>query len=216
VLARAGYSGSQQWAASWGGDEVGTELGLRSAIVKLQRAGFIGFPTWGSDTGGYYAFSDREVFARWLQFSALTPIMEIGGIGSRSPWNMPAEPRFDTELIEIYARYVKLHHALIPYTAAQADLAGAQGLPIARAMIFDFPGDARFADSWDQYMYGPDLLVAPIWKSGAREREVLIPAGVWNLYWDQSQSWTGPATITVAAALDTLPLFIRNGATVID
>jgi alpha-D-xyloside xylohydrolase len=216
VLARAGYSGSQQWAASWGGDDVGTELGLRSAIVKLQRAGFIGFPTWGSDTGGYYAFSDREVFARWLQFSALTPIMEIGGIGSRSPWNMPAEPRFDTELIEIYARYVKLHHALIPYTAAQADLAGTQGLPIARAMIFDFPDDARFADSWDQYMYGPDLLVAPIWKIGAREREVLLPEGVWNLYWDQSQSWTGPTTITIAAALDMLPLFIRDGATVID
>ncbi len=215
VLARAGYSGSQQWAASWGGDDVGTELGLRSAIVKLQRAGFIGFPTWGSDTGGYYSFNNREVFARWLQFSALTPIMEIGGTGSHAPWNMPTEPKFDTELIEIYARYVKLHHALIPYTAAQADLASTEGLPIARAMIFDFPNDARFADSWDQYMYGPDLLVAPIWQIGSRERQVLIPEGVWKLYWDQSQSWTGPATITIPATLDTLPLFIREGATVI-
>jgi len=215
VLARAGYSGSQQWAASWGGDDVGTELGLRSAIVKLQRCGFIGFPTWGSDTGGYYSFTNREVFARWLQFSALTPIMEIGGTGSHAPWNMPTEPKFDTELIEIYARYVKLHHALIPYTAAQADLASTEGLPIARAMIFDFPNDARFADSWDQYMYGPDLLVAPIWQIGSRERQVLIPEGVWSLYWDQSQSWAGPATITIPATLDTLPLFIREGATVI-
>lgn len=216
VLARAGYSGAQQWTASWGGDDMGTELGLRSAIVKLQRAGFIGFPTWGSDTGGYYSFKNREVFARWLQFSALTPIMEIGGIGSHAPWNMPTEPKFDTELIDIYARYVKLHHALIPYTAAQADLAGTEGLPIARAMIFDFPNDARFADSWDQYMYGPELLVAPIWQIGSRERQVLIPEGVWNLYWDQSQSWTGPTTITISAALDMLPLFIREGATVID
>jgi len=216
VLARAGYSGSQQWAASWGGDDVGTELGLRSAIVKLQRAGFIGFPTWGSDTGGYYPFRNREVFARWLQFSALTPIMEIGGIGSHAPWNMPTEPVFDTELIEIYARYVKLHHALIPYTAAQADQVNSTGLPIARAMIFDFPNDARFADSWDQYMYGPDLLVAPIWQIGARERQVLIPAGIWKLYWDRTQSWTGPTTISIPAALDTLPLFIRDGATVID
>jgi alpha-glucosidase (family GH31 glycosyl hydrolase) len=215
VLARAGYSGSQQWAASWGGDDVGTELSLRSCIIKLQRAGFIGFPTWGSDTGGYYAFSDREVFARWLQFSALTPIMEIGGIGSRSPWNMPTEPNVDTQMIEIYARYVNLHHALIPYTAAQADLASTQGIPIARAMMFDFPEDARFADSWDQYMYGPDLLVAPVWQSGVRQREVLIPAGTWRLYWDQSQSWTGPTTISIAADLETLPLFIRDGATVI-
>ncbi len=215
VLARAGYSGSQQWAASWGGDDLGTELGLRSAIVKLQRAGFIGFPTWGSDTGGYYPFENREVFARWLQFSALTPIMEIGGIGSHAPWNMPTEPKFDTELIDIYARYVKLHHALIPYTAAQADLVNSTGLPIARAMMFDFPNDARFADSWDQYMYGPDLLVAPIWQSGSRERQVLIPTGIWKLYWDPSQSWAGPTTITIAAPLDMLPLFIREGATVI-
>ncbi len=106
--------------------------------------------------------------------------MEIGGTGSHAPWNMPTEPKFDTELIEIYARYVKLHHALIPYTAAQADLASTEGLPIARAMIFDFPNDARFADSWDQYMYGPDLLVAPIWQIGSRERQVLIPEGVWK------------------------------------
>ncbi|MEZ5502285.1 MAG: glycoside hydrolase family 31 protein [Halioglobus sp.] len=200
LIARAGYSGSQQWAASWGGDDVGTELGLRSAIVKLQRAGFIGFPTWGSDTGGYYPFRQREVFARWLQFSALTPIMEIGGIGSHAPWAMPTDPAFDEEMIAIYARYVKLHHDLIPYTAAQADLASSQGLPIARAMVFDFPDDPRFADSWDQYMYGPDLLVAPIWQVGSRERQVLVPAGTWRLFWDPNQSWTGPATITSGSA----------------
>jgi len=216
VMARAGYSGSQQWAVSWGGDDRGTELGLRSAIVRMQRSGFIGFPTWGSDTGGYYPFNDREVFARWLQFSALTPIMEIGGIGSHQPWDMPTEPRFDTELIDIYTRYVKLHHDLLPYTARQADRASSEGMPIARAMVFDFPDDSRFADSWEQFMYGPDLLVAPVWRSGAREKRVLIPEGTWNDYWNQSRSWTGPAEITVDAPLDVLPLFIRSGATVTD
>ena len=215
VISRAGYSGSQQWAGSWGGDDQGSELGLRSAIVRMQRAGFIGFPTWGSDTGGYYAFQDREVFARWLQFSALTPIMEIGGIGSHQPWDMPGEPHFDTELIDIYTRYVKLHHDLVAYTARQADLASATGMPIARAMVFDFPGDPRFADSWEQFMYGPDLLVAPVWRSGEREKRVLIPEGTWKLYWDPSQSWTGPTEITIPAPLDVLPLFIRAGATVL-
>jgi len=216
VLSRAGYSGSQRWAANWGGDDRGSEAGLRSAIVRMQRAGFIGFPTWGSDTGGYYAFRDREVFARWLQFSALTPIMEIGGIGSRSPWAMPGEPYFDTELIDIYTRYVRLHHDLLAYTARQADLAAATGMPIARAMVFDFPEDPRFADCWEQYMYGPDLLVAPVWRSGAREQRVLIPEGVWSLFWDRSRSWTGPTEITLAAPLDVLPLFIRDGATVLE
>jgi alpha-D-xyloside xylohydrolase len=81
-------------------------------------------------------------------------------------------------------------------------------------MLFDFPGDPRFADSWEQYMYGPDLLVAPVWRSGAREKRVLLPEGTWNSYWDPSQSWEGPADITVPAPLDRLPLFIRDGASV--
>jgi len=216
VLARAGYSGSQRWAASWGGDDVGTEAGLRSAIVKVQRAAFLGFPFWGSDTGGYYPFSDREVFARWLQFSALTPIMEIGGIGSRQPWDMPGEPAFDEELIAIYARYVQLHHDLQPYTVRQARKASSDGTPIARPMVFDFPDDPRFGDSWQQYMYGPDLLVAPVWRSGAREKHVLLPEGTWNLYWDRQQSWRGPTELILPAPLALLPLFVRDGAKVTD
>ncbi len=221
VMARAGYAGAQRFGVFWGGDApgsdafgrgAGTDLGLRAAIISLQRAGFMGFPIWGSDTGGYYEFKDRDVFARWLQFSALCPIMEIGGVGSHAPWDMPTEPRFDEEMIEIYRRYVQLHHDLQPYTSRHARVAAEPGLPIARSLVFDFPDDPTVRDMWDEYLFGDDLLVAPIWRTGERAREVYLPEGEWEDFWHGEQRYTGPVTISVDAPLDTLPLFVRVGA----
>jgi len=211
LMPRSGYSGSQQYAIHWGGDSPGTsDLGLRMAIIGLQRAGFMGFTTWGSDTGGYYEFTDREVFARWLQFSAFCPIMEIGGEGTHAPWDMPTDPAFDEEMIEIYRRYVQVHHDLQPYLVQLADQVAETGLPIARAMVFDYPDDPEMLDRWDQFMLGPDVLVAPVWRSGDRQREVVIPAGVWESLWDRDQTWTGPSTVTVDAPLDTIPVFVTT------
>ncbi len=211
LMPRAGYSGSQQYAVHWGGDTPGTsDLGLRMAIIELQRAGFMGFPVWGSDTGGYYEFDDREVFARWLWFSAFCPIMEIGGEGSHAPWDMPTEPAYDEEMIEIYRRAVQLHHDLQPLFSELADQATNTGMPIARAMVFDFPDDPDMLDRWDQFMLGPSLMVAPVWRSGERSREVILPAGEWEWLWDRSQTWMGPATITVDSPLDTIPAFVRH------
>jgi len=223
VLFRAGYTGAQQWGAAWAGDlpgahlggfGPGTDKGLRAAILALLRAGFLGYPFWGSDTGGYVEFEDREVFARWLAFSAFTPIMEIGGQGAHAPWDMPTEPRFDEEMIDIYRRYVRLHHALIPLVMAWRDGPARRGVPVARALVFDHPDDPATWDLWDQYLYGEDLLVAPVWRTGAREREVYLPEGRWEDFWDAGTVHEGPATVRVAAPLDRIPVFVREGARV--
>lgn len=223
VMARAAYTGAQRSGIVWGGDipgstnfgnGPGTDLGLRTAILALQRVAFLGYPFWGSDTGGYYQFKQREVFARWLAFSAFCPLMEIGGTGAHAPWDMPTEPRYDEEMIAIYRRYTRLHHALIPYVMLQAEQAAATGLPIARPLVFEFPDDPEVGDLWDEYLYGDDVLVAPVWRDGARSREVYLPAGQWEDYWDRSRSFTGPARITVAAPLDVIPVFVRAGAVV--
>jgi alpha-glucosidase (family GH31 glycosyl hydrolase)/4-amino-4-deoxy-L-arabinose transferase-like glycosyltransferase len=221
VIARAGYAGAQRHGAAWGGDipgrhfiglGPGTDLGLRSAILGLLRAGFLGWPIWGSDTGGYYEFTSREVFARWLEFSAFCPIMEIGGIGAHAPWNMPDEPRFDEELIEVYRSMVQLHHDLIPYVREYARIAAQRGLPIARPLVIAWPDDPRVRDLWDQYLYGDDLLVAPVWREGAREREVFLPPGGWEDFWDATRNFEGPVTLKVSAPLGRIPVFVRAGA----
>jgi alpha-D-xyloside xylohydrolase len=227
-ITRSGYTGAQRWAIFWGGDipgsenfgfGPGTDLGLRSAIISQQRAAFMGIPIWGSDVGGYYQFKDREVFARWIEFGAFSGIMEIGGTatlidpGTHAPWDMPTEPRYDQEMIDIYRRYTRLRHTLQPYLVAAARDA-ASGMPIVRPMPFADRKDRRLGDLWDQYLFGPDLLVAPVWKVGERQRTVYLPRGRWRSYWDRSQTFRGRRTVTVDVPLDTIPVFIRDGAEV--
>jgi len=222
LVSRPSYTGTAPYAIFWGGDipgsesfggGPGTDLGLRSAILSQQRAAFLGLPIWGSDTGGYYQFKDREVFARWLEFSAFSGIMEIGGKGTHAPWDMPTEPRVDQELIAIYQRFTRLRGTLQPYIVAAAAAARA-GLPIVRPMPFFDRRDRKLADLWDQYLFGPDLLVAPVWQVGQRSRTVYLPRGRWQSYWDRSKTYRGRRTLTVDVPLDTIPVFVRAGAAV--
>ncbi len=227
-ITRSAYTGAARWSVFWGGDipgseffgsERGTDLGLRSAIISQQRAAFMGFPIWGSDVGGYYQFKDREVFARWIEFGAFSGIMEIGGTaglidpGTHAPWDMPTEPRYDQEMIDIYRRYTQLRHTLQPYIVAAAREASA-GMPIVRPMPFADRKDKKLADLWDQYLFGPDLLVAPVWRVGQRQRTVYLPRGKWRNYFDRSQKFRGRRTITVDVPLGDIPVFVRAGAKV--
>jgi len=222
LISRPAYTGTARYAIFWGGDipgstmfgaGPGTDRGLRSAIIGQERAAFLGAPIWGSDTGGYYQFKNREVFARWIEFSAFSGIMEIGGTGTHAPWNMPTEPRYDQEMIDIYRRFTQLRATLQPYVVAAAREA-AVGVPIVRPMPFLDPKDPKLADLWDQYLFGPDLMVAPVWKVGQRSRPVYFPKGSWRSYWDPARVYTGPRTETLAVPLDTILVFRRDGAVV--
>jgi len=223
LITRSAYTGTQRWSVVWGGDipgstqfgiAAGTELGLRSAIISQQRAAFMGFPIWGSDTGGYYEFKNREVFARWIEFSAFSGIMEIGGRGTHAPWDMDTDPNYDQQMIDIYKRYTQLRVTLNDYIVAAAHQAGETGLPVARPLVFAYRDDANVKDRWDEYLFGPDLLVAPVWKIGQRSREVYFPAGTWRSYWDRSQQYQGRASVTIDVPLDSIPVFVRGGAQV--
>ncbi len=221
LLARPTYTGTQAWAVKWGGDthSITTEIlwiskhtdkGLRSVIISLQRMAMMGVPFWGSDTGGYHPFKKRELFARWLQVSAFCPIMEIGGKKSHEPWAMPKKPYYDTEMIKIYRRYTKLHTRLLDYTYELAKRAHQTGNPVVHPLVFDWPDDPKVEDMWDQYMYGPAILVAPVWETGKREREVYLPKGEWEYLWDRDKKFSGPTTITAKAPLDTIPVYVKT------
>ena len=222
LISRPSYTGTPHWSIFWGGDIAGstsfglghgTDLGLRSAIISQQRAAFLGVPIWGSDTGGYYQFTDREVFARWIEFSTFSGVMEIGGHGTHAPWNMPTQPNYDQEMIDIYRRYTTLRATLQPYIVTAAREA-AGGMPIVRPMPFADRRDHKLDDLWDQFLFGPDLLVAPIWKIGQRERTVYLPRGKWRSYWDPSKVLKGRRTVAVSVPLDMIPVFVRDGAKV--
>ncbi len=222
-IIRAGWSGSQSWGIPWAGDTRaaygddpdGTDLGLRSLLLSQLHCSMMGFPIWTNDTGGYREFRDREVFARWLQFSALSTMMEIGGDGAHAPWDMPTNPNYDEEMIDIYRTYTTLHHDLVDYIYDYALGSADTGRAVVRPLVFDYPNDPNVLEMWDEYFLGEDILVAPVWESGRRERDVYIPQGEFVDYWNPGATITGPTTINADAPLDQIPFYIRKGTEVL-
>src|SRR5262249_58166285 len=118
------------------------------------------------------------------------------GKGMHAPWNMPTEPNDDQEMIDIYRRYTTLRATLQPYIVAAAREA-ATGMPIVRPMPLADRRDRKLGDLWDQYLFGPALLVSPLWKTGERQRTVYLPRGRGRRYGDRSTGVKGQRTRTV-------------------
>jgi alpha-D-xyloside xylohydrolase len=200
---------ARQTTAVWSGDPKTTWTGFQSAVRNGVRSGLIYFPVWGSDTGGYSggAAPTEELFSRWMSFSAYTPMMEILQDQKRNIWF-----NYSSALLDTTVKYTQTHQDLIPYVRALTWEAAHTGVPVMRAMPLEFPTDSAAADLGNQYMYGPSLLVAPVTTQGANSRSVYLPAGNWLDYNDRTTLRTGGQTITAAAPLGTIPVFVREGA----
>ncbi len=179
--------------------------GLPASIVAGNSLGPSGYPFFGADTGGYrHSPPDREVFVRWFEQTALSTVMQVGNSSSTVPWDS------DAEALGWYRNYARLHLRLFPYEWTYAQNIAKDGRPIQRPLGLAYPELDQHPN--DEYLFGDDLLVAPVIESGKREKSVIFPKGRW-IDW-----WTGKAyeagTTTVAAPLETLPLFLREGGTV--
>jgi alpha-D-xyloside xylohydrolase len=196
----------RKYTAVWNGDTRSTFAGLEVSIKTALRSGAINFPMWGSDTGGYIRVPEKEVFARWLEFSAFSPMMEILIGPKRTIWD-----DYDQQLVDIARTYTAEHHDLIPYTRSYLYQATQTGMPVMRALALAYPRESSLADSWDEYLYGENILVAPV-TSEATSRSVYLPEGRWMDYQDKRTVSEGGRTVPAAAPLETIPLFVREGA----
>jgi alpha-glucosidase (family GH31 glycosyl hydrolase) len=133
--------------------------------------------------------------------------MEVKLGPSRTPWN-----NFDSELVAIVRAQSGAHHDLIPYTRSSLRTATLTGFPVMRQLLFDYPNDTTLFNRADEYLFGPSLLVAPVTTDGARSRSVYLPAGRWMNYNDKRTLHTGPTTISAAAPLAVIPLYVKAGA----
>jgi alpha-glucosidase (family GH31 glycosyl hydrolase) len=214
LMSRSAYTGSAPYAVFWGGDIGGTQEGLRASIIAVQRAAVMGYPNWGSDTCGYNnQLMEREVCGRWLAFSCFTPIMEVGPTRNLAFWSMPRPPSYDAELIAIWRLYARLHQRLADYGFELAKEAHRTGMPIVRPLFLVDPKSPEAWKVWEAYLYGPDLLVSPIWEKGKRAQQVYLPSGAqWRDAWHPDKVYRGGQTITVSAELHQIPLFVRAGA----
>jgi alpha-glucosidase (family GH31 glycosyl hydrolase) len=225
VMPRAGWVGTAQHAVVWGGDTGATQWGLRSAIIALQRSAVINFPIWGSDTCGYGWNSTHETCIRWMAFSAFSPLMEVGPTNNAAPWSWAPdgfdanvtstgynyEPIYNVPLIAAWILYANLHNDLKDYIEEQARLSHEEGIPIVRPMFFVEPDNPELLDAFDQYLFGPDILAAPVWAEGTVQRQVYIPDGDWVDAWSgedvPSRSW-----ITVDCPEHKMPFFLRKNS----
>jgi alpha-glucosidase (family GH31 glycosyl hydrolase) len=210
LLCRSGGAGMQRWgAACWSGDIDATFPSLEAQPAIGLNTGLSGVPYWGTDVGGFYrvAPNSEELFVRWFQFGAFCPIFRAHGRVWREhlPWAHSADAE------AICRRYLDLRYRLLPYTYTLAWQAHRHGLPLMRPLVLNYPEDARVWNLSSEYLWGDDLLVAPVTREGATRWPVYLPAGGWYDFWTHER-YEGPRGVEVAAPRDRLPLFVRAGA----
>ncbi|NMI61378.1 glycoside hydrolase family 31 protein [Streptomyces sp. RLB3-17] len=225
TLNRSAWAGSQRYgAALWSGD-IGTDFAtLRRQIAAGLNTALSGIPWWNTDIGGFHGGDPddpayREVMVRWFQFGALSPLMRLHGF--RDP-GMPLGPdmtggpnevwSYGEEVGAILEKYLRLRERLKPYVLDVMREAHEEGLPVMRPLFLEFPEDHAAWSVDDSYLFGSDLLVAPVLTAGATVRTAYLPAGArWTDAWT-GETYEGGAAVTVDAPLDRIPLFLRDGA----
>jgi alpha-glucosidase (family GH31 glycosyl hydrolase) len=196
-------------ASTWSGD-INNDFPTLDAQIPLGlNTGLSGVPYWGTDVGGFFhpIPETGELYARWFQLGAFSPIFRSHGWVWREhvPW------AHGPEVETICRRYTELRYRLLPYTYTLAWQAHTQGLPLMRPLVLNYPDDPRTWTLDHQYLWGDDLLVAPVTREGASAWPVYLPRGSWFDFWT-GERHEGPRGVTVEAPLDRLPLLVRGGA----
>jgi len=229
---RSGWTGSPACSPIvWGGDPTtGWDYdGLESSIYRALSIGTSGVGIWGSDIGGFFSLFGRqlddEMFDRWIAYGGLSVVMRSQRNGVQFPSYDRPQP-WDEDHQPVWRRYSKLHTQLYPYIQAAAENYYATGRPIMQHHVLTHPGDPEATGRDDQYMFGPDILVAPVYTQGATDRELYLPEGSWVEWW-RSVSYgeeggtfspravvlhEGTQRVTVSAPNPEVPMFVEAGA----
>ena len=227
-LIRCAWIGSQKYGALvWSGDIDSSFSSLRNQIVAGQNMGIAGISWWTTDIGGFCGadISDpkfKELLIRWFQFGTFCPVMRLHGY--RKPFKKPIGTTgggkngsgadneiwsFGTDVYDICKYYISLRESMKVYTAKIMHEAHETGTPVMRPLFYEFPSDLKCWDIKYSYMYGSDILVAPITEEKVRATKVYLPEGEeWIDFWSGEQI-CGGQVVNVEAPLEIIPLFIR-------
>ncbi len=230
-LVRCAWAGSQKYGVlTWSGDISSTFRAMREQLQAGLNMGMAGIPWWTSDIGGFIGgdISNpdfRELLVRWFAWGAFCPVFRMHG--ERSPWFEREQEfingvrqltsgqanevwSFGEDNYEILKKYLLIRENLRPYIRQCMEAASRTGEPVMRPLFFDFPEDKKAWEIEDAYMFGKDILVAPVMEAGVDTREVYLPAGAEWTEISTGQKWTGGQVITANAPIDVIPVFVRN------
>jgi alpha-glucosidase len=208
LLSRAGYAGGQRYAWNWTGDVETSWEALRQTVATMLGVSLSGFAYTGSDVGGFSGTPDPELYLRWFQLGAFSPFFRTHsatGTPNREPWT------FEKDILQAARSLLQMRYRLIPYIYTLAWTAHQKGTPLFRPICWIDPDDSTLWEKADQFLLGPDLMLAPVLSAGKLDREVYIPKGLWYELWDDSV-FAGPGTQNTLAELTRIPAFVRGGA----
>ena len=231
ALHRNGYAGMQRYAAYlWSGDVLSRWETLKTHVSVGINTGLSGIPFWGTDIGGFIPTQEYtgELFARWFQFAAFCPLFRSHGRDWKLhlPWGWttgeigypetpsyhpPPEELHNPAIEPICKKYLELRYQLMPYIYSAVNETCKTGLPMMRALWLHFPDDPQAVVRGDEYLFGRDLLVAPVVEKGAASRTLYLPRGTWYDFWTHEKH-AGGREITRNVDLGTTPVYVRAGA----
>ncbi|MGC4375347.1 glycoside hydrolase family 31 protein [Fictibacillus sp. Mic-4] len=208
LLTRAGYAGVQRYAAVWTGDNRSFWEHLALSLPMCMNLGLSGVPFAGPDVGGFAHDTTKELLIRWTQVGAFTPFFRNhSAIESKrqEPW------AFGEEAERIIKRYIELRYRWLPHLYTLFKEAASTGLPIMRPLLMEYADDENVLNLSDQFMLGSTVMIAPILQPGTSHRVVYLPEGNWIDYWTDER-YEGGGHRLYKASLETLPIFIKEGA----
>jgi alpha-glucosidase (family GH31 glycosyl hydrolase) len=235
ALHRNGYAGMQRYASFlWSGDVYSTWETLKTHVPIAINTGLTGIPYWGTDIGGFVPTKEftAELYLRWFQFGAFCTLFRCHGRAwkLRLPWGWNTGETGPTEIsgyngsalpdpgelhnaqVEpICRKYLELRYRLLPYLYSAVREGTLTGMPVMRSLWLHYQDDPAAVGRGDEYLWGRDVLVAPVVEKGATSRRLYLPRGRWFDFWT-GERFDGGREIERAVDLETVPLFIREGA----
>lgn len=208
VLTRSAYAGTQNYAAAWLGDNKSWWEHLRKAVPMLLNMGLCGITFAGVDIGGFGSDTSPELLIRWYEQGIFYPFFRNHSMMSsraQEPW------AFGTEVESKIRRLIETRYKLLPYLQMLFWQHLASGAPIMRPMFWHFPQDTKAASLSDQFMFGEDMLVAPVMERASRGRFVYFPEGRWHAF-ESNEIIEGPAAVFIELPLGIAPVWVREGA----
>ncbi|TAM82258.1 MAG: DUF4968 domain-containing protein [Acidobacteria bacterium] len=208
VLTRDTYAGGQRYAAVWTGDNTAAWEHLRISVRELMTMGLSGLAFAGADIGGFAGSPSPQLYARWLEAGVFYPYCRTHSdldSANQEPWS------YGNRMTTINRDSIDLRYRLLPYIYNTFYQASQTGLPVMRALLLNYPDDSEAVEQEGEFLFGDDLLIAPVMEQGKREQKAYLPRGEWFDYWTDRE-YSGPKEITVAAPLKSIPIFVRGGA----
>ena len=205
MWARSAWAGSQRYPLHWGGDASNTDVGMAATLRCGLSFGLSGFSFWSHDIGGFVQSTPEKLYRRWLPFGFLTSHTRAHGAPPTEPW------LYNESFTDAFRASAELKYKLMPYIYGQAEECTRTGLPMVRALLVEYPDDPAAWQLDDEYLFGPDILVAPLFdESGARA--VYLPGGKWVDY--QTKKTYGPGWQNIPAGDIPCIILVRKGAVI--